>query len=638
MLLWLMILLSTLLRSTSREEHLDSLCPVSRRIHTPSSHLFSYPVDIYNPTWANENQMLSAFPPYNCTSRRVKSYTLHHCTPPGTIVCPVRRSHLHAARSATSWSVRNYQRLGVLFSQIFDRNPRSSQSINVPLRLIFLGGSVTSGHETEGFCCTNIDRENQFAPSTFDRRCDFDYDCGFYFEKWLSSKTTSTAGHSTVSWIQYLSATLKSMSERPLEIYFFPLPGTTSNFMSSHVSGFLSKMPKRSEKLNDIVFIDYSYNDGRVFQGPKKSMLDQAIESLVRNILLSYPLSNDERPFIILLESYIHSQGVFATKCDSLPTCTENNNNVSVSTIMDSDYSTAYRRIAKHYGLLLWSARNIFWKLKDENDSHKFEFLSYMIQGHPPWHTHLYWADIYMSLMKLVPRHNIVTTDSGRFENESSIPQALIKAEDMSSVQCDVRSVPFADLSFDGNANHSSFYFTVPTGSWRFLNERGDKPGWITAHEFDYHTLVIPLSIERLVEWFSGKSKQDRVDRLTHRDIVIVLSYLKSYDRMLTASIQLCNHTVATENALWADKFSLSYTSILPIGHFMEKHCKSEIQLLKEKDVSSKTIEQLSVRVQSPAPFANSGDIEGKFKLLGLTVCETDTGGSPFFASQSLIQ
>jgi hypothetical protein len=523
-----------------------------------------------------------------------------------------------------------------------------------PVRIIILGGSVTAGHETEGYCCSNT----HLTPAQshlVDKRCNIANDCINYFKNILPHLHHDDS----VSWVKYLSRALAHNSNIPVEVYSLAAPGTTSNYMASHISGYLNKLPPIRNNTNDVIFIDYSYNDGRVFQGPKRSMLDQAIESLVRNILTAYPLAPDVRPYIILLESYVHSHGVFGRKCGGYErgggnikggvaaACTSNEKKMNPITEQSNDYSVAYRRIARHYGLQIWSTRNIYWNYYRQ-DQWSPSFLNYMIQGHPPWHVHLYWADAYLSVMKYALRDHLAALDSAKQLDEDrnardSLIDPLVKAEDMSSQQCDWTSPLLADLSFDfsGNINHFSSYTAVPPNSWIFVKDGGDKPGWITQPGFRAHSLVVPLNTSNLLKWSTGLSKQERLDRLDNRDIVLILSYLKSYEKMLTVSLELCNHTVATENALWPDRFSLSYTSVLPIGHFIENHCGEAIAELVANSASNPSLLQpsLDLTIHSPAPNAPAADedLSGKFKLLGMTVCETSTGGAPFFSAQTLI-
>jgi hypothetical protein len=226
----------------------------------------------------------------------------------------------------------------------------------------------------------------------------------------------------------------------------------------------------------------------------------------------------------------------------------------------------------------------------------------------------------------------------------------LVAAGDISAQQCDWKRPLLAELSFDldGNIGPAAHHSTSPEGSWQFVKEGGDKPGWVTQAAFSAHTLEVPLNTSHLLEWASGKSKQERMDRLDKRDIVIILSYLKSYEKMLTVSLELCGQVIATESALWSDRFSLSYTSVLPVGHFMEKHCDQDIHRLRGQPLSQPQQQSpspvLTLKIHSPALHLGGSHEEpagqgagGKFKLLGLTVCETDTGGTPFFSAQSLI-
>lgn len=622
-------ILSSFLKSHQGDHYLrHSLCPASIDFDVSDNYLFKYPVDIYD---SKLNKKSTEDRLYRCSARRVNVYSQHHCAGK-EINCPVTRDHVHSTLNATSWPVHNSKKITRILDQVFtDMHPISQKENQSSFRFIFLGGSVTAGHETEGYCCSNVHFNVQQRQHLLDARCNAANRCDKYF----SSELPNFQHDGSISWVKYFSRALSRVSNVPLEFFSLAAPGTTSNYMASHFSGHLNKLPLRSNSSEaiDFIFIDYSYNDGRVFQGPKRGMLDQAIESLVRSVLTSYPPS--QRPFITLLESYAHSRGVFGRGQDCATTseeveggggsnsssgrtaCTttardrdqkDSDSLAMVQSQSTSDYSAAYRRVAKHYGLLVWSARNVYWSLTQKKHQVVHDnggstgssggFQDYMLQGHPPWHTHLYWADVYLSLLQHELRGHLKKLehsegaggDRNRYEAEGlghTLPPALVKAEDISSQQCDWNAPILADLSFDfeGNINPSSDYSIIPEDSWAFVKEGGgrDKPGWITRDSFSNHTIEVHMNISHLLEWSRGKTKEERIDRLNHRDIVIVLSYLKSYEKMSSVSLEMCDHTITTENALWPDKFSLSYTSVLPIGHFIEKHCDSLIYKLSKE-------------------------------------------------------
>mmetsp|Transcript_3977 Transcript_3977/g.6754 ORF Transcript_3977/g.6754 Transcript_3977/m.6754 type:complete len:713 (+) Transcript_3977:61-2199(+) len=660
----------------SIHESPGNYCPVSSHFNYSKSFLFQYPVDIYDSTHSgNKSNLLK------CFSRRVGVYNQHHCPSfdrHTAMKCPVLHDHIYLILKATTWKVQNSHRMIQLLERMFSKEISPVESTSPSVRIIILGGSVTAGHETDGYCCSNL-HVGGAQRHLIDRRCNRANDCGQYFEKILPNLHHDDG----VTWVKYFSQALVMSSSIPIEIFSLAAPGTTSNYMSSHITGYLNNLPPRQDTTNDIIFIDYSYNDGRVFQGPKRSMLDQAIESLVRNVLTSYPLTPSARPHVILLESYIHSHGVFGRKCNDRDDRGANTSVggggdishpcsievTSADTIQRSntgmDYSTAYRRIAQHYGLQVWSPRNVYWhyheihqKNKDNTGNDFPSFLNYMIQGHPPWHTHLYWADAYLSTMKYFLRDHLMAlnslstavVDENSDSSSNALVEPLVKAEDISSQQCDYNRPLMADLSFDfnGNINPLSEYATSPLNSWLFVKEGGDKPGWVTQATFPHHTLTIPLNTSNVLKWVTGKTKQERMNRLENRDVVIIFSYLKSYEKMLTVSLEMCNQTIAKENSLWPDRFSLSYTSVLPIGHFIENNCDEFIEQLMSTSNNNPSAthdvhSSLQLSIHSPAKEPNrpsppqGTDSAGKFKLLGLTICETITGGTPFFSAQTLI-
>jgi hypothetical protein len=226
-----------------------------------------------------------------------------------------------------------------------------------PIRVIVFGGSMTWGESTKG-CCCEIDES---CEETSECRHDFEEariggksyrPCAWpnQFGRWLQKKFP----HLQIVYLN--SAARASRSDFILELLFIH---------------FHPNSPQRLGS-NDLILIDYSVNDAS--DAPQAGV---NLELALRKILTAY----DSRPKVLLIETY-----GYAFHSNSL--------HVPIGQSSHSaDYSTLHRAVAKHYSLPYWSPINAVWSSVKRGFTNLPSNLAFT-ETHPPWHVHLFIADI----------------------------------------------------------------------------------------------------------------------------------------------------------------------------------------------------------------------------------------------------
>lgn len=94
----------------------------------------------------------------------------------------------------------------------------------------------------------------------------------------------------------------------------------------------------------DLVLLDYSVNDGIVFKSSADSLesLANSLEAIVRNLMKR---GNGSYPAIVMVEHWPYGHEAYYSPKPPPPDGTV------------PDYAVAYRRVARHYKLPIWSYR-----------------------------------------------------------------------------------------------------------------------------------------------------------------------------------------------------------------------------------------------------------------------------------------
>lgn len=134
-----------------------------------------------------------------------------------------------------------------------------------------------------------------------------------------------------------------------------------------------------------MVFLDHSVNDAQ-----PHDRLSTSFELLVRLILSSYAkAAGGARPTIVTMEQF---PLVYGDPNDP------------------ADWAFGYRKVSQHYGLVLWSLREVYWTHFGSNrtytDPSPVEARQYALSPfkaahqstHAPWYVHMFIADVMHSL------------------------------------------------------------------------------------------------------------------------------------------------------------------------------------------------------------------------------------------------
>jgi hypothetical protein len=149
-------------------------------------------------------------------------------------------------------------------------------------------------------------------------------------------------------------------------------PASRSEFILERL--FVRFNPNSPQKLgsNDLIIIDYSVNDSS--DAPQAGA---NLELAVRKILTAY----ESTPKLLLIETYGYG---FYSDLRHVPIGQSSHS---------PDYSILHRAVAKHYSLPYWSSINAVWSSLNRNSTNLPSFLAFT-ESHPPWHVHLFIADI----------------------------------------------------------------------------------------------------------------------------------------------------------------------------------------------------------------------------------------------------
>lgn len=201
---------------------------------------------------------------------------------------------------------------------------------------------------------------------------------------------------STTHLSQWLSSTFKSVR---FTFHDFSASGRSTKGSV----GVFSKLLFNSQAnltSNDIIFIDHSVNDAQ----DVPNALEANIERLVRTMLVTSATHYKSRPTIIVIEQYAHKTNNYQIRHE-LPRPAEDT----------GDYAHIYRKVSKHYELVLWSMREVFWTYFGPPENRNFSdpsppqlrlypfspFLrSVHGRAHVPYFIHTFIADIMANIIE----------------------------------------------------------------------------------------------------------------------------------------------------------------------------------------------------------------------------------------------
>ena len=557
----------------------QELCSTSGALVAEKGDYHSYPVSIYS-----TNTECGATE--NCYA--VQDADAHlplKCATAGkNLLCPLKEEFVDNSLKAQEAWIHNSV-LCNLHKALPSKDVKAST--NSEVNIIVLGGSVTAGVSTQG-CCTRPE----------------------------CTKAEYYEINNYCNWSAYLGRWFSTLGSN-IKTYNLAHAGYNSDTYKDKIVEKLSTIRKNfTFKKSDLVLLDISVNDANTFEGSPAKMLtlERGLEALIRRIYwLSEPNS---MPTIVLLEFWPGEQSALANQ---------------------TLYTKAYRKIAHHYNITVWSYRDstaqMYLANKQDNmmmhlaGRHNYKESS----GHAPWHVHMFYADyISATISKQLaecasPKAKAVSYVSYPvITSPQSMPAPLLPHK---MHHCDSSVPPLLSITapqafarqdkqiLDAD---TPVYHSQPADSWQLKEDKKGRPGFI--HEFK-----------------GGPGAQSRIIfhlNVTHAQFtsmpqpqMMQILYLRTYQNAGSVDVLLCGNFLkdgryvpVSLDALWADYFSFKIS--LPEIYSMDltkENCSPE----RRMDKGSKYVTLELVHNHNPHGASEEQTARGdqKFKLVEMKVC-----------------
>ena len=579
-------------------------CPVSLSINRSHGY-FGYPSDIYDrERFLSQPQQLY----FNCTTESEIELTkgskyeitnsfgekqfVHYCENPSELSssssslssCPVRKENLHAFLSNEYSSPPIHalcpvlDALGMLPVTVSKTSPNKGEGV---VNIIILGGSVTTGVGAEGCCCKD------------DARCSGRYEeyCVKDVYNNLNVNYALYEGNKACSWSGYFFRWLESyVKAKGVNVRLLNL--AERGYTSMHMfEGLTEKLRKHKVVLtsSDLIFLDHSCNDDAFFNFAHTFVAAaKGVENLVYKLFSLSKNAHQTPPAIVILETWPQYFRFHAS--------TENKHaqlNINKATGGDhiSDYSIVYRRVAKHFGIPIWSFRELAWdafSIDHQSDfslylRNSFEFGS----SHPSWPVHLFTADVIASTLLQAAQN--CTQKPGkdwwnlRAVNDSIEPLGAIAIDfkcdlDKIAVEISARSVLLNSGVRSSSPNNigkkwnvgggnitltnsvvsvpistSSSISSSSSSSWFLAEDVRGRFGWIS-------TLDVGEAMGKREESEEDRNKSHTLQFALSpslftnpRNFFIRIVYMRTYKSAGMVDVFLCGTFLQTLDALWPD-------------------------------------------------------------------------------------
>ena len=577
-------------------------CPASSLIDTGISGLHGYPMDIFDPdadynrSRLHERAMLRRRlkivdepddqesltillkNTYNCTSKE-NPRTFHKCS---TLTkCPLSKNAVLASTNASKkWQIQHS------FCSLRDTMTNYEKEI----RIFTFGGSVTSGGSTYGCCCDrNLDNK-----------------CSFHWVNNIHHSCSDLNSNHDCRWSNSFFYWLKSISHAKVTLYNFAVNGATSLYMVELISNQMAEYNIKEFHTNDIIFIDHSVNDATALAITESTLnnLHYGLELLIKKILTFSTINS--WPTIILMEIWPFSS------------YHRNMNRLKV------DYQKIYRLVAKEFKLPIWSYRDTVDYMVQHNSTHPaIPFLTFQHNDalaffHPPWFIHLFITDLlavnFMRELYKCHYGNGTSTES-RLNTEmkpSMIPKGVWKEKD----QCDPNVPVYMDMSARNTIKRivpeiPGSVRTQPEGSWKLLEDRPGKYGWVVMKS----TNVTNHQTSSLIFSFPANNHTMK------RTIVFKFHYLRTYQNAGRITVFVCGIPIpyGEFDALWSDyktnRISVPVTAIVLSRFFcLDKTIPIDIEF-RHTTIVPNDVEQNRL---SSIDLARGNE---KFKIIAVKAC-----------------
>ena len=465
------------------------------------------------------------------------------------------------------------------------------------INVILVGGSMPAGHDIDCGCICTYDQ---------DVRCNSD----------LNDKCTGKP--EPCSWESYFSGWLK---KHYLNIRFhnynLARGGVDSGYIAAYVSDWIHEREIQLTE-NDLFIIDASCNDSGLVSAIS---IKVGVEALIRRIqyIMAQAMNKlDFRPTILILEQFPYASNHPMPGAGLFPT----------AQFKDRDYAVIYENLARHYEVMLWSIRDVYWTYYDqriekayrypinplpaagENPMHRY--------AHIPWFGNLYIADLLAACFLQTIKYQEMkrksmsssTTESTVF-NGTYPPPELFSHSSISKSYCN-ESKPFLIHNVSSSTFHPhnlTQYESIVNTGWREYIDHHDTSGYIINKNSN------PQS-RSLVFKFALKKPDNISAREWLQSYILKVVFLKSYEGMGKASVLICGQVALKLDGLHSDY--RQYRVSVPHFAFY-----TQLPDLCYDDHMNHA--EVVVQYEDPDTNYQLSDIRKswKFKLMSVEVCST---------------
>jgi hypothetical protein len=435
-------------------------CLATDALRISNSRRNAYPLDLFGEiSFPADNYSCFLQPP------RLRQET-HSCSH-SHYLCPVKEEYIPltmtAFENASSQICQTFKAL----ERLTNNEP---SSLNPPVNVIIVGGSVTGGAYAAGCMKGTCSPPEQakYAP------------CGHYDCTWQ---------HGVVNYLENRFG--KKTDHHRLQVLDLCMGGTTSCTLL-HI--LVQKLEAKNVTLSsrDLLLYDYSVNDGLGFQDSDQfQRLRQCMEGVLEKIV---HYSTDGLPPTILFLEY-HPFRFFDVKGKSPDPTT---------------YTRIYHEVARKFHLPIISYRDLFWHPLFRADLKQYPKFEHIVEYkwaepgvldiHPPWIVHDVYADVIAGVLDLTYQLCNHKNNKNSPNTTTIKPLIEIDLDPWATFRNSRGVVPDTVLLSEDAATANASYLTPEQAShlpygWNLYQDRLKKPGWIIEGKVNEKT---PLSSRTL--------------------------------------------------------------------------------------------------------------------------------------------
>lgn len=422
-------------------------------------------------------------------------------------------------------------------------NLKKNTDLQNRINLIIMGGSMTWGSSAEDGCfCINATESSCPSIHTYIKKESFCAWQGF-FGRWLPNHINKS-----------------------VDVINLANSGINTKHM---LQIFPENMGGRTISKNDVILIDHSVNDDEHYL---PGILETHLEKLIRKIV---HFSQDGFPNIIILET-------------------------KPAHVKNPSYYIAYRAVAKHYKVPIWSFQNVL--------QHAEQPISEIgkLFNHPPSFVHKFLADLIASAFELtLNKCDGINMSAIAQRTFSDLPNNLINTTEIKADHYCDRAFPYSVHAYPASTQHYSKNDTYK--GWRQLVDgKHMVPGFI-------------------IDKNSGLLKENRqlsfrLENVTnYYELHFKVTYLKTYFNAGAFSMSLCGEAFIHGDAGVIDTLDRTPNHHYSVPEFALPSI-SDAQINACKQLISKSLDKFFTIHFEPLGDGNKR-FQQKVKILNVVAC-----------------